>query len=474
MNNLVTGVDFFIHRLPDTLAKKLIQLAQIKWVQRIAIITAVFLASFALPIRLSSARLSLLLVLILAVPGVFIFMRWPPVGLIALVAASLVLPSPSLPGGFNLAVLLLLALIGLWLLDMAIVQRRIWFVSSRPVKPLLLLVLVTAVSLLFGQLTWFRWAQAAPLDAQLGGFAIFLTSVGAFLLAAQQIRKLAWLKWLTWTYIALAALFVAGWMVPGLGSLTSRIFQLGATSNSLFWTWLVALAFGQALFNKSLHPIWRLALFGIVAMTLYVAYVYNHDWKSGYIPPLAAVATMLALRNWRFGLLMLLVAPFAGFILTSEAIATDEYSYGTRVDAWLILFEIIKVSPLIGLGPSNYYWYTPLFPIRGWFVQFNSHNQFVDIVAQTGLIGLGVVLWFAVEQGLLGWRIRNLVPDGFARAYVYGVLGGLVGMMVGGMLADWFFPFVYNIGLWGFRGAIPGWLFLGGLVALEKMIKEPS
>jgi len=37
------------------------------------------------------------------------------------------------------------------------------------------------------------------------------------------------------------------------------------------------------------------------------------------------------------------------------------------------------------------------------------------------------------------------------------------------MLADWVLPFVYNIGLAGFRASVLGWLFLGGLVTLEQM-----
>jgi len=34
------------------------------------------------------------------------------------------------------------------------------------------------------------------------------------------------------------------------------------------------------------------------------------------------------------------------------------------------------------------------------------------------------------------------------------------------MLADWFLPFVYNIGFAGFRTSALAWMFLGGLVAL--------
>jgi hypothetical protein len=36
-------------------------------------------------------------------------------------------------------------------------------------------------------------------------------------------------------------------------------------------------------------------------------------------------------------------------------------------------------------------------------------------------------------------------------------------------LGDWVLPFVYNVGLAGFRSSMIGWIFLGGLVALETM-----
>jgi O-antigen ligase len=136
--------------------------------------------------------------------------------------------------------------------------------------------------------------------------------------------------------------------------------------------------------------------------------------------------------------------------------------------------QIIKASPIWGLGFANYYWYTPLFPIRGYAVSFNSHNNYVDIVAQTGLVGLVCVLWFFGEAGTLCSRLRDQVPTGFARAFVYGAMGGLAGTIVLAMLGDWVLPFVYNIGLFGFRTSILAWLFLGGLVSLEQMTFSPT
>jgi O-antigen ligase len=158
--------------------------------------------------------------------------------------------------------------------------------------------------------------------------------------------------------------------------------------------------------------------------------------------------------------------------LSNRSISTEEYSWGTRLDAWKIVLEIAKVNPILGLGFSNYYWYTPLFAIRGWFISFNSHSQFVDLIAQTGILGLGCFLWLFWENGRLAWRLRGKVSDGFAQAYVHGILAGLVGTLVAAALVDWVLPFVYNIGFRGFRASILPWVFLGGLVGLEQIIRR--
>jgi O-antigen ligase len=161
-------------------------------------------------------------------------------------------------------------------------------------------------------------------------------------------------------------------------------------------------------------------------------------------------------------------------LLVGALIASDAYSYETRIDAWMVLLNIVRANPILGVGPANYYYYTPLFGIRGYAVQFNSHNQYFDIVLQVGLLGLICVLWFFVEVGRAGWQLRNRVEDGFARAYVYGALGGLIATVASGLLGDWYLPFVYNVGLVGLRSSILGWLFLGGLIAMERMAARES
>lgn len=61
------------------------------------------------------------------------------------------------------------------------------------------------------------------------------------------------------------------------------------------------------------------------------------------------------------------------------------------------------------------------------------------------------------------------LSDGFALGYVYGVFAGLCATIVAALLGDWVLPFVYNIGLAGFRASILPWIFMGGVMALEQI-----
>lgn len=424
---------------------------------------------FLLPLRIESTNLGLLAAMIYGIGGLLILLRWPPLGLLIVVMMGLIAPSPYLPGGLNFTVLLLAALFGLWLLDMMVNKREYGLLKSPVVRPLLLLCFVAFLAFVNGQLPWFSMSQAAPLDAQIGGLLIFILALGAFLLTAYQIDDIRWLQWLVWTFLGLGAIFIAGWLVSDIGAITSQIFQRPTTSNSMFWVWLMALSFSQALFNRELALGWRVALGTLFVATFYVAFVIAYSWKGGWMPPMIAIAAIIAIRSWRIGIAMAVVGTMPALYLYSQAVATDEYSYSTRLDAWILILEMVKVNPLLGFGPANYYWYTPLFPIRGYEVQFNSHSQYLDIVAQTGILGLLCFLWFAWQIGWLGWQLRERVPEGFPRAYVYGVLGGWVGTLGAGILVDWFLPFVYNIGLSGFRASMLPWLFLGGLVSIERI-----
>ncbi len=69
----------------------------------------------------------------------------------------------------------------------------------------------------------------------------------------------------------------------------------------------------------------------------------------------------------------------------------------------------------------------------------------------------------------MGWRLHaRLGEDGFRAGFVNSMLAVWAGAMVVMVLADWILPHVYNIGFQGFQASVLVWLFLGGLLVLEK------
>jgi hypothetical protein len=468
---------------------------------RLSIAAAVVLLSVVIGIQPSLMTLGALL----ALSTVSACLRWPAFGLAVVIAAGQVVPfgiSTGTQTDLHSGVLLLSLLIGRWVLEM-LVRREVKLVPSPAVRPVLALAGVAALGFLVGQRPWLVLARPAPLATQLGGLAIFLLSAGAFLLVGHTVRSVRSLQLVTWVFLALGALFVAGEVARDLGASPLYIFQNGA-SGSLFWTWLAALAFGQAVVNRSLGLGWRLALAGLTFASLYHGVIYSPDWLSGWLPPLVATAVILCSRSPRLTLLCALaaallvvlgretivdrlstagstphavVAPSSGAAWGDIVGAHVDSDTKTRTEIWSALGHIIQLNPLLGLGPANYASYATLFPTSAvaWgYLNISSHNNYIDLVAQTGLLGLACFLWFAASIGWLGWRLRSSVPAGFAQAYVYGALGGLVGSLVAGGLGDWVLPFVYNIGYAGFRASVLGWFFLGGLVALEQIFRSPQ
>lgn len=439
---------------------------------RLAVIPATLLAIAALATRASERYL------LLAVGGAVavVFYRWPLLGLLALVAAGPFVPFALGTGtqtGLNVTVLLLALLAGLWLAEMAL-KKDFRLPSSRTVRPLLALSLVTLLATAAGNQPWLVFARTAPLRAQVGGVAIFLLSAAAFLLVAHRVRNLRSLQVLTWLYLAIGAVYIVGRLLPPLGRIVLPLFQQGSTG-SLFWAWVVALSLGQALFNRHLHPRWRIALAGLALATLYVGMTQGLSWSSGWMPALVAALAVAWLAYPRLALPATIAGGvFVGLnhqVLTAAVMIGDqEYSLMTRAEAWRILIDVVKLNPLLGLGPANYYWYTSLFPILGYYVPFNSHNNYMDIVAQVGILGLACFAWFIYEVGRLGLDLWARVPVGFPRAYVVGSMGGLVGTLFAAAFGDWMLPFVYNIGLVGMRSSIAAWLFLGGLVSLNALV----
>ena len=376
-------------------------------------------------------------------------------------------------GVLNLCLPLAAFICGCFVLGLFRRRGRIALDRSRVVTATLAFVALAVVSFVVGQYPWFPIGHA-PMAAQLGGLLLFLLSGGLFLVVGHQVTASRQLRWLTWVFVATGALAVVSSMVSVFECTVGPMAITNASSiGSAFWTWFVAISLGQALFNRALPVPARAALAALAALALGRGVLLAFSWASGWLPPLVAAGVLLLYRFPRLTVAAALLALAPALAYAGSAVqlwmAGEAYSSATRLEALRVMWQIIQHNPWLGFGPANYYYYTQLFPILGWWVPFNSHNNYIDLVAQTGLVGLLAFGWVVAEVARLALRLRARAPRGFEQAYVMGAVAGLAGSLVSGLLADWIIPFTYNIGVRGFRSSLLFWFFLGGVLALKRI-----
>lgn len=417
-------------------------------------------------------------------------LRHPRLGLLAVIVVALIVRFRIGTGTdvdlFPVA-LLVPALCALWLLA-AMVQRRVVMPASRMHLPLVLFLVAGLLSLAIGTATWDPMVPRKDtfILVQLAQWAIFAFSAFALWLTASLADSETWLKRMTVAFLIIAGAMAVLRILPVTKPLV-QTYTTGVLERAPFWLMISALTGGQLLFNRTLRPWQQLAAAALLGVALYFGFVLERATASFWIAIAVPLIVLLWLRLPRLRLLViivviaLLVTGALGQTLWDFAGGQAEWdeSGGSRLTLIGRVVEVTMRNPITGLGPAAYRPYANMKPLlygRAYWVAptINSHNNYVDLFAHVGILGLVLFAWFSVEVALLGIRLRRRYTEGFAAGYVNSMLAAGASALVIMALADWILPFVYNVSFWGFQASVLVWLFLGGLVALDNLPATPQ
>jgi len=101
-----------------------------------------------------------------------------------------------------------------------------------------------------------------------------------------------------------------------------------------------------------------------------------------------------------------------------------------RIEIWKSTWRLIKAHPIAGVGMAGYWTAIPQYhDASGEFTPQRAHNDYLELLASGGLIGVLLGLWFVV---VLSKAVRKQLraTDRFRRAASFGALVGIVGVAI--------------------------------------------
>ncbi len=404
----------------------------------------------------------------LAVLGLILvvrFQRQSPI-FILLVAAFVPFGVSTGTGSRVMASLILTGLfIVIWLLYLVGVKKKLALFPSAINKPLIAFVIVVIVAWLWSQVfrdVFVRSAPSFPFVQAAAAIVMVLLPV-SLLMVGNQVRDVKTLRWM----VALILL------VGGI-DVVRRFANIDApvNANGITMMWVVAFALSLVLFHKGLSGLLRTGLIFLVGISVVWGFVLHIDWLAGWLPGFIAMAILVLVRS-RKAFLVLALAALVIFLL-NQAYFIQHINYksswdgDTRMAAWLVNWQVTGNHLLFGTGPAGYAaYYMTYFP----YSAMATHNNYIDIIAETGLVGFTLYILLFLAIAWSGYRLcRKLSGRGdFLEAMAMAVFAGTIGCIVIMAFGDWLIPFAYTQTIEGFSYEVYSWLFMGSIIAMDRL-----
>jgi putative inorganic carbon (hco3(-)) transporter len=227
-----------------------------------------------------------------------------------------------------------------------------------------------------------------------GGFMGLLAPIALMAALAYGIRFWHKPSWQAFG-VVLFYLVTTAFIILGVGISWSRGSWLGFAASMV----VVALALPRKLW----HGLALIACLGGLIGVL---------WLAGLLP--ASVVARISSSTEEF---------FAFADARGVDITPENYAVVERLSHWQAALNMAQANPWLGVGFGNYEAAYPAYRLINWHEPLgHAHNYYLNILAETGIIGLlgyGKVWLFIIG---LNWRTRQH-PDTLCRLIVVGLLG---------------------------------------------------
>jgi hypothetical protein len=356
----------------------------------------------------------------------------------------------------------------IWLFRKTVVEKKFDLRPSFANRPALFFIIAVIIA--------FFWSGAFPEQrasylfnqkavVRLTTALVLIISPVTYILFSNVIRSERAFKIIAWWFI-------------GFGTAIGLLHVIGITIplvnvNGQFPTWFAALALGQLFFNKTISNYMRLVLVVGLGIWTNITLGLGLSWLSGWLPMIISAGLLLVIFSRKLTIVavigILIWAAFNTSFISATFGEEQNVSGNTRSIAWARALDVVGKHFLFGAGPAGYEYY---FQAYGYYnnavgTADLSHNNYIDIVAQTGVVGFA--LWIAMwaGQGIMIWKLfRKQMDNSFLTALKYSLIACYPAILISMMLGDWVTPFPYTQTLAGIDYTIWSWMLSGMTIAL--------
>ena len=159
----------------------------------------------------------------------------------------------------------------------------------------------------------------------------------------------------------------------------------------------------------------------------------------------------------------------------SSAVDVSYASNRARLLRWGQAVVMFLESPILGKGYGAFAMlYEEDVALVGSYTaqyQLGAHSEYLQVLAELGIVGLGVWVWLNLAFLRYGFQALKTIDDGFYRSIVIGLMAAEISLMVHFTVNNLLNGDAVGVPFWGIYGLLPA---VVQTAAREKTLSETA